>query len=101
MVISNQQGEFNVYLFWKGWFLLVSSARQNLGGTIMKGIEELAITGNRKVWNQLIKRHRENVGDINCSYCPYHKNENIGRHKWRRPQTWKDSRKTQYKPINL
>jgi hypothetical protein len=63
---------------------------------------EAEFTSNRTVYNRAIKRSRENDGDISCSYCPYHKNENVARCIWGgRHQTWKKHRKTQYKPINM
>ena len=63
----------------------------------MKSFEksEFKFTTNNYVYNRLIKAHREHTGEIDCSWCPYHKHENLTR-KWRR-RNWKWYRKTQYK----
>lgn len=34
-------------------------------------------TINRSVYNKLRKQKLESIGDIRCTYCGYHKNENI------------------------
>jgi hypothetical protein len=42
----------------------------------MRNIEEYKTTTNRSVYNKLRKRYLEGRY-INCSYCKYHKGENI------------------------
>ena len=55
----------------------------------------LEATTNRAFYNKLIKKYRENVGDIRCSFCPYHKYEN-DTGSWEK-KNWKQYRKTQYR----
>lgn len=65
----------------------------------MKMIYEYEYTNNRRVYNRARKHVLENKGEIHCAYCPYHKNENVKRHIWGKPQTWKKHRRTQYKVV--
>ena len=39
-------------------------------------MNEYSTTINRNVYNRLRKEYLEHSGEIRCSYCKYHKNEN-------------------------
>jgi len=64
----------------------------------MKTGEEYRYTGNLGVYNMARKWYLADVGDIFCSYCRYHKGENLMIYDNR---SWKRYRKTQYKPIDM
>jgi len=57
--------------------------------------EDLETTSSSFVYVRLLKLHREDVGDINCGYCRYHRNENATRRPAHR--CWKIERKTQHR----
>ncbi len=54
-----------------------------------------------KFYTNTLSFHLESECDINCALCPYHKGENIRRHTWGKPQTWKRHRRTQYKVVEI
>ena len=63
----------------------------------MKISEEYRTTSNRRVYNRSRKFVLENTCQIDCAYCPYHKNENFVGKRAGQHQSWKKHRKTQYK----
>lgn len=53
---------------------------------------EMETTTNSSVFRKAEKQYRANIGEIHCSYCPYHKNENITKRykRVKKPKTYKD-----------
>ena len=64
---------------------------------IVNGLrEKLETTNNSHIHKRLLKVYREQQGEIRCSYCPYHKHENLTADSWCR-KSWKEHRQTQYR----
>ena len=60
----------------------------------MKTKELMKFIGNRTAYNKYRKRYLAYTGQINCSFCPYHRGENSGRDADR---SWKKYRRYQWK----
>lgn len=60
----------------------------------MRTKELMKSIGNRTAYNKYRKRYLAYTGQINCSFCPYHKGENSG---WKENRSWKRYRRVQYK----
>ena len=55
-------------------------------------------TANNRVYSRALKHLRENKGEVNCAYCPYHKMEN---QTYCSIRSWKKYRRTQYKVVKF
>lgn len=51
-------------------------------------ITEIKITTNSALYNKLRKQELSYTGRIRCSYCPYHRGENLSGYEGQNP-SWK------------
>lgn len=57
--------------------------------------EIIETTDNSRIYKIALKMYREKQWKINCSFCPYHRYDNLRWNMYRR--NWKQYRKNQYK----
>lgn len=56
---------------------------------------EMDETGNSKVYRVSRKHYLANKGSVRCTFCKYHRNENVDRSN--AGKSWKSNRKKKYR----